>query len=97
MKDASKSMNLLVSNRENLGDTFLGDMKRDDEADSLWSWLICWTSFTVGFVCFGLLNNYGIFHVEVMQQFLTTNVNSGEKILSKEPERAKNSLCLQFV
>ena len=82
-----------MSNRENFGDTCLGDMKRDDEVDSLRSWLTCLTSFTVGFVCFGLLNNYGIFHVEVMQQFLTTNVNSGEKILSNQAERGKNSLC----
>ncbi|XP_065057722.1 monocarboxylate transporter 10-like isoform X2 [Rhopilema esculentum] len=48
----------------------------NDTVDSYWSWLSCFSNFFVGFICFGILSNFGVFHPRVMDHFDTDNQSS---------------------
>ncbi len=46
--------------------------------DSRWSCLVCAKCFFVGFVCFGIQNNYGVVHLRILNDFGCRNWLSGE-------------------
>ncbi len=64
--------------------------------DSKWSWLICFKCFVVGFLCFGIENNFGVVHLQVMHKYNTSNVNSGKNI-SNSDYKFNFFSCLSFL
>lgn len=56
-------------------------MRSRDAVDDLWSWVVCFGSFLVGLLCFGVINNYGNLHIYIIEHFNASNLESGKFVL----------------